>query len=274
MLADGVEVLEFDAGIHGCEAPRDGRPIVVAVGDPGRDFRRQCGLGRDAPVQALPAQNAELDLGEAEPSAVLGRGVNLQLLSQPPGLGGFEGVVERAGFVRVEVVEHQDDALDVLDVDVNQFADGVGEVGTGAVVGDLGPALPQQGCRDQEEVGGAAPLVLGVVADRVAGERQQRGPHLADQLPTRLVETDERAQMDKPAHRTPDGLSRQTLLVGFLVVVRGVFHEHAVGHVERVQDALHLCQHVLREVAHKQVMIPQFTPTAVRLLCLVDGSTV
>ena len=41
--------------------------------DPGSDLLLQGGLIRDSAVQALAAEDAQLDLGDAEPTAVLGR---------------------------------------------------------------------------------------------------------------------------------------------------------------------------------------------------------
>ena len=48
----------------------------------------------DPPVEALAAEHAQLDLGDVEPATVLGGEMNLELVGEPLGLGGGEGLVE------------------------------------------------------------------------------------------------------------------------------------------------------------------------------------
>jgi hypothetical protein len=71
---------------------------------PGGDFIGEGDGIWHAPVQALAAEHAQLDFRNVEPAAVLGGVVQLQLLGQAFGLGRWEGVVEGAGRVGVEVV--------------------------------------------------------------------------------------------------------------------------------------------------------------------------
>ena len=185
--------LELDPGVLGREAPVHRGAVSVAVGHPCRDLGRQCRPVGDTPVQALAAEHTELDLGDGEPTAVLGGGMDVEFVPDPLGFGRRERLVEPGRVVGVEVVEHQGDALGIRKVDVDQLAHHLGEVDPGAVVGDLDLAPPQQGRGEQEEVGGAAALVFGVVATRMAGDQRQRRLDLADQLLAGLVKADQRA---------------------------------------------------------------------------------
>jgi hypothetical protein len=60
---------------------------------PGGEFGAQCLEVLDAPVQALPGQHRELDLGDVEPRAVFGGVVDLEPLRERERLGRLEGLV-------------------------------------------------------------------------------------------------------------------------------------------------------------------------------------
>jgi len=70
-------VQEFDAGILGRKLPVHGRAQGIASVHPSFDFGPQSGFAFDAWVQALGGQGRELDFGDVEPAAVLGRIVPL-----------------------------------------------------------------------------------------------------------------------------------------------------------------------------------------------------
>jgi hypothetical protein len=59
-----VQPLEFDPRVVGGEPPVDGAAGRVAPILPGGNFSLQGGLVGDAPVQALPTEDAQLDLSE------------------------------------------------------------------------------------------------------------------------------------------------------------------------------------------------------------------
>ena len=64
---------------------------------PGGDLRLEGREVGHAPVQALAAEDTQLDLGHVQPTAVLGRVVDLQLVRQPFGLLSDERLVQAAG---------------------------------------------------------------------------------------------------------------------------------------------------------------------------------
>ncbi len=84
----------------------------------------------DAAVEALADHDVEFDLGDIQPTDVdvLGGMDELAAIPKRLGLSGFEGLVERAGAVRVEVVHHQRDSggAGILCGDVAQEAGPVG----------------------------------------------------------------------------------------------------------------------------------------------------
>src|SRR5215213_9559390 len=129
----GVETLELDTSIAGREAPVDARSSCISRRDPGRHLPLHGAPVTEAAIQALPLQRTQLDLGHVQPTAMLGGVVDLQPVSQALGLGWREGLVERGGRVRVEVVHDQHDLLGVGIVDVDQLLDAVGEVDPGAL---------------------------------------------------------------------------------------------------------------------------------------------
>ncbi len=85
--------MEFRPGILGAKAPIDGGSGSIAFQFQGSDFPAEDGLVGDAPPKAGASQNAKLDLCHVQPTAVLGRVVELQSFHDTPGLSGGEGLV-------------------------------------------------------------------------------------------------------------------------------------------------------------------------------------
>src|SRR6266487_3098164 len=73
-----VEVLELDPSVLGREAPVDTTTGPVARHLPRGDLPLQGRPVGQPPVQALPGQHTQLDLGHVQPTAMLGRVMQLQ----------------------------------------------------------------------------------------------------------------------------------------------------------------------------------------------------
>ena len=74
--------MQFDTGVCCGKAPANAGLGVISASLPGFDLAfEDFGVG-DALVEALPAQGAQLDLGDVEPRAMLGRVVDLQPVGQ------------------------------------------------------------------------------------------------------------------------------------------------------------------------------------------------
>ena len=81
-------MLEFDAGIGGCEVPVGLGVVGIAVVLPCGDFLDEGLFVGNATVEALGRQDAEFGLGQIEPAAVLWSVVPFEALDQTPGLEG------------------------------------------------------------------------------------------------------------------------------------------------------------------------------------------
>ena len=121
-----IKTSEIHAGVVRGELPVDLALDAVSGRLPGRDLVAQDPEGGDAAVEALTDHDAELDLGDVEPTAVLGRVDELEAVPQGLGLGRRKGLVESAGAVGVQVVHHQCDSL-----------------GAGVALGDVVEKVPQ-----------------------------------------------------------------------------------------------------------------------------------
>src|SRR3972149_3954328 len=107
-------MFELDAGIGSSESPIylacAGIPALL----PRADLLMEGRLVGDPSVQTLPTQNTQFDLGHIEPTAVLGRVVNLQLVGKAPrrrgavsgplGLGWRKRFIQRAWAMGVELI--------------------------------------------------------------------------------------------------------------------------------------------------------------------------
>src|SRR5680860_29678 len=182
------------SGILDRERPGNRRRRRIAPPDPSVQFLGQGGPGGDPAVQALPVQDAEFEFGHVQPTPMLRRVMDLEAAPQAPGVGGWEGGVQGARGVGIEIVEDQDDPLRLGKGLIGEVAQGMGKVRAPMVVGDghLPPA--KVGSHGQEEIGAAVPGVLGVLLDGASRTERRGGPRLSPQLLARLVETDQRAR--------------------------------------------------------------------------------
>ena len=138
----------------------------------------------------LADQDVEFDLGHVQPTAVLGCVDELETVPERLGLVRREGLVERPGSMRVEIVHHQGDPGGVL-VAYGDVAQELCPVDLGLALGHLGHALAGEGFCGHEDVACPAACVLVVVSRRLSGTPGDRHPRLADQLPGRLVHADD-----------------------------------------------------------------------------------
>ena len=159
---------QLDAGVGGGEAPVAGPPRGVAAGLPGGDLGHAGWRRRGGGGEALAAQDAELDLGDVQPAAVLGGVVQLQLVRQAPGLRGREGLVQGRRRVGVQVVLDQHEALGVGVAHVDELPIRCAQSTRVRRSVTAHPALPLQRGAGQEQVHHPLALVL-VVHPLAAG---------------------------------------------------------------------------------------------------------
>ena len=184
---NGVQSPEFDAGVGGGELPVRRDPGRVPVPLPRRHLGRQRRPVRDAPVQALPAEDRQLDLGHVQPTPVLWCEVPLDPVGQPPGLPGRERLVQRPGPMRVQVVGHQHHLLGVRVRLVQQALQEVREVDGRPPVGHFDHPPAGERLERHEQVRGPVTGVLRVLLGGTARPDRQRRPDIPDQLFAGLV---------------------------------------------------------------------------------------
>src|SRR5450759_3136809 len=90
----------FWRGLSQLETPFDASARGIALSFPGSDLGYVFLLGGDAPVEALTAQHADLDLDHVQPAGMLWDIVELQSAQHPARLARGKGLVECAGRVR------------------------------------------------------------------------------------------------------------------------------------------------------------------------------
>src|SRR5574341_926366 len=195
-------------GIGRGELPVDGRAHRIAALFPGRHLRDQDGFGRDTPVKTLAGQHRDLDFNHVQPTAMFGSVMELQLASNAAGLGWLKDFIQDLRFVGVEVVKHQPDRQCSWEIDIHQVAQTVGDINFGAPVGDFNVPPAGQGLEEQKQVTSPFPLVLIVVAQRLAGSSRDRLAHFTDQLVRAFIK----------AHHWIERV------VGLLVQVKHIFH--------------------------------------------------
>src|ERR1700758_23804 len=174
---------ELYAGALCSEHPFDASAASISLSFPLGDFGFEDFAVVDASVEALGAQDADLDLDHVEPRGMLGRVMELQAAQDAMRLGRGEGFVEGPRGMRRQIVEHDADPLGLGIMKVHEITHAFGEVARGAAVGDLDRAPRLVGIEEDEEVGGAVATILAVVAlelawrgrDRLAGPTRPGG---------------------------------------------------------------------------------------------------
>ena len=106
-----VEAFEFDAGIQGGKLPVHAFLGRIAPLFPLFGFLSERLHIWYPPIQALQGQGTELDLGDIEPTTMLGGMVDLQTRGQPTGLLGRKRLIERANPMRIEMITDQPETV-------------------------------------------------------------------------------------------------------------------------------------------------------------------
>ena len=135
-----------------------------------------------SPLETGAGQRTEFNLCHVQPTGVLGRVVKLQALHDASRLSRRKGFVQRSHAVGVQVVKDHADHWGGGIGHIHQPLHLVSEVLHGAAFGDGYVAPAGQGFTGQEEIAGAAPTVLVVLAPRSPRLGGQWRPDLGQQL--------------------------------------------------------------------------------------------
>src|SRR5215207_292477 len=200
--------MQFVPRILGCKAPLDLGARGVALVFQLLDLSPERLLVADPPVEALAAEDAQLDLGDVEPTAMLRRVMELQLPQYAPRLRGRERLIQRGRAVRVQIIEHDADNLRPRVGFVRQPLHLTGEVLHRPLLRHLDMPVAALRLTEEEEVTHPLTAVLVVVTLRLTRRGRQWRARLGDQLLACLVKADDGA----------------LLIVGFFIQVQHVFH--------------------------------------------------
>jgi hypothetical protein len=100
-------MLEFDAGVLGRELPVGFGVMGIAIRLPSGNLVDEDLLVRDAAVETLRRENGEFGLRHIEPTAVLWRVMPFEPLDETSCFVWRKSLVQRCGFMGVEIVLHQ-----------------------------------------------------------------------------------------------------------------------------------------------------------------------
>src|SRR5215210_4583091 len=191
VLEHRIQLLQLDPGVLRREPPAHLRFCSVSMFLPRSDFRSQHRHFVDPAVEALAGKDAQLRLCHVQPTAVLGRVVDLQSLPQPPRLRGGKRLVQCPTRVGIQVVADQDQALRLRIVLLQESLDAPRPFDLATLRRDPHAPPTAQRLEEHEEVRHPFALVFVVHTARPARRHLHRGPRLRDELLARLVHADD-----------------------------------------------------------------------------------
>jgi hypothetical protein len=133
------------------KAPVDLSPRSIAFGGQCLNMLPKMVKTGDAFGQTSAFKDADLDLSHVEPTAMFGRIMHLQSLPDPLRLGRRVRLVEAGGCMRSEIIHDQTNNAGVgIDL-IDEPADGLREIQSGASLGHLDAAVPPDHRTEQRE---------------------------------------------------------------------------------------------------------------------------
>src|SRR5436190_1432 len=135
---------------------------------PSSDFTDKAVRAVDPAVQALAAQDTDLDLDHVEPAGVLRGVVELQTARDAACFSWRKGLVEGTGRMDRQVILYDPDALGVGKMDIDEFPHTLGVILGGAPLGDFHIAPRSVDVDADEEIDGAVAAIFAVVAFELA----------------------------------------------------------------------------------------------------------
>jgi len=157
--------------------------------DPVFRSRRQAAISsaRRRPSSILRARHCRPStlssaFGDVQPTAMLGRVVDLQTLGEPPGFLRRKRFIERRRRVRIQVVHDQDDAFGERILLLQKIPQGKGPVDPCPPLGHTHITPPAQRLAEHENVACATTLVFAVIPQRLTRPRGQRPANFRHEL--------------------------------------------------------------------------------------------
>jgi hypothetical protein len=147
--------------------------------------------GGNALFETLAHQDGEFKLSHVEPTAVLGREMKLEPASNTMSFNWVKDIIQGTQRVSVEIIKHQPDHLGIREMDISQFFEPVGKVGSGAPLGQLEVSPALQGLKGNKQIAGSFAFVFVVDPTRASGLHWQRLKDITQQLARTLIGTDQ-----------------------------------------------------------------------------------
>ena len=174
------------------EFPLDSASKGISCELPDIDFALERPRIGNASIQALTAEDADLDLRHVQPARVLGGVVELDPAQQRGGRPLAQHVLERLPEVDVQVVQDQMHATSLAVGVRQQFVDEGDEVRLASALGHRHGSLAGFGLHRHEQVGRPLAHVLVVDFGGGVGRHRQRRSAVGQQLQALLVDADDR----------------------------------------------------------------------------------
>jgi hypothetical protein len=179
---------EFAISILAREGPLDGAALVVSTPLPSADLVAQGVVIRYAPLQALAGERGDLDFGDVQPAAALGRVVEDDPAQEPASRRHAQDVLEAATKGGIQVIHHRVDPPGVAIHALQQVAHEGDEIELTAVFGDRDRAAARFGFDRDEQIGRSGAPVLAVLPPRCTGVHRQWRSAVGQQLSRLLVD--------------------------------------------------------------------------------------
>src|SRR5271157_2250324 len=184
--------MEFLSGLPAIEFPVDPDMMAIHAAVPcARLFAKGAKSPDPALAQALPGEQADLDLRLIQPTAMLGRVVNREAIPQPASGLVAKPFYQRLPRMRAEVVHHQVKGvgLGIAGGDPEKI---IGKLGRRASRSDAGEVPARLRLHAAEHIGSATTLILIIPFGYPAGFHRYRRADILVQGDRLLIHTDHR----------------------------------------------------------------------------------
>src|SRR5699024_1439854 len=104
---------------------------------PRSDLRSEGRCVIDPAVKTLAFEDAQLNFSHVQPTSFLGNVVELEAIKVRLGFIRWEESIESGGIVRVEVIDHNPDAVCIRVVDISEFDHSIDPLGGTSPLGNL-----------------------------------------------------------------------------------------------------------------------------------------
>ena len=143
----------------------------------------------DTPTKTLPPEDGKLNLRHIQPTPVLRGIVKLKFFSDPLGLLGIKGFIQRTRLVCIEVIANQQNLFCVWEMHIHYISADMCEINASALVCDFNVSKAEKGCENHKQIADAIAFIFRIISIRFAWHHWERRTHFLKVLFTRLIDT-------------------------------------------------------------------------------------